>query len=196
MPAPAFSICVYCGSRPGTDPAFATVAAEVGTWIGAHGGQLVYGGGNNGLMGVMADAALAAGARVVGIIPHSMVEREWAKRDCTELHVVDNMHERKSMMAERADAFLALPGGIGTFEEFFEAWTWKQLGFHAKPVGLLDTSGYYASLLQFLRHGVQQGFMSQAMLDLLTIGNEAGPLLQRLVEQIGPGARRMETSQI
>lgn len=193
--APAFSICVYCGSRPGTDPAFAAAATRVGTWIGERGGQLVYGGGNNGLMGVLADAALAAGASVVGIIPRSMVEREWAKRDCTELHVVENMHERKSLMAERADAFLALPGGIGTFEEFFEAWTWRQLSFHDKPVGLLDSGGYYEGLVRFLRQGVGHGFMTQGMMDLLTIGSEADEVLQRLVAGIRP-AQRMDLSQI
>jgi uncharacterized protein (TIGR00730 family) len=193
---PAFSICVYCGSRPGADPRFAEVAVEVGRWIGTHGGQLVYGGGNNGLMGVLADAALSAGARVVGVIPHSMVEREWAKRDCTELHIVDNMHQRKSMMAERADAFLALPGGIGTFEEFFEAWTWKQLGFHGKPIGLLDTAGYYQSLLKFLRDSVQQGFMNDWQMDLLTVGAEPAALLQQLVEAAGLSPRRMDLSQI
>jgi uncharacterized protein (TIGR00730 family) len=174
----------------------AALANEVGTWIGKHGGQLVYGGGNNGLMGVMADAALAAGARVVGVIPHSMVEREWAKRDCTELHVVDNMHQRKSLMAERADAFLALPGGIGTFEEFFEAWTWKQLGFHAKPVGILNAGGYYAGLLAFLRQSVEHGFMSDWQLDLLTIGEEPVPLLEQLVQAAGFAPRRMDLSQI
>lgn len=197
MPSsPAFSICVYCGSRPGTDPAFAAAATEVGRWIGRNGGQLVYGGGNNGLMGVLADAALAAGARVVGIIPRSMVEREWAKRDCTELHVVENMHERKSMMAERADAFLALPGGIGTFEEFFEAWTWRMLRFHDKPVGLLDSAGYYAPLVGFLRQGVAHGFMTEGMMDLLTIGTETQEVLQRLVGKITPAAARMDVSQI
>ena len=131
------------------------MAADVGRWIGEHGGQLVYGGGNNGLMGMVADATLAAGGRVVGVIPHALVEREWAKRDCTELHVVDNMHERKRMMAERADAFLALPGGIGTFEEFFEVWTWRQLGYHDKPVGLLDPAATTTPLLAFLRQSVR-----------------------------------------
>jgi uncharacterized protein (TIGR00730 family) len=193
---PAFSVCVYCGSRPGADPRFAEMAAAVGHWIGSHGGQLVYGGGNNGLMGVLADAALAAGGRVVGVIPHSMVVREWAKRDCTELHIVDNMHQRKSMMAERADAFLALPGGIGTFEEFFEAWTWKQLGFHGKPIGLLDTAGYYQSLLKFLREGVQHGFMTDWQMELLTVGAEPAPLLQQLVEAAGLSPRRIDLSQI
>lgn len=193
---PAFSLCVYCGSRNGGDARFAQVATEVGTWIGAHGGQLVYGGGNNGLMGVLADATLAAGGRVVGVIPHAMVEREWAKRDCTELHVVDNMHERKSMMAERADAFLALPGGIGTFEEFFEAWTWRQLGFHNKPIGLLDAGGYYRTLLDFLRQSVGHGFMSEWQMELLTVGPDVHTVLSTLVQAAGGRAPRMDTSQI
>ncbi|HZN46363.1 MAG TPA: TIGR00730 family Rossman fold protein [Ramlibacter sp.] len=192
---PNFSLCVYCGSRPGADPRFARVAAEVGTWIGSHGGQLVYGGGNNGLMGILADAALAAGGRVVGVIPHSMVEREWAKRDCTELHVVDNMHQRKSMMAERADAFLALPGGIGTFEEFFEAWSWRMLGFHHKPVALLDQDGYYAPLLQFLEQSVRHGFMNAAQMELLTVGTEPTTLLPQLVQAAGLAPRAVDVSQ-
>ena len=141
--SPAFSICVYCGSRPGTEPAFAEAAREVGLWIAQNKGQLVYGGGHNGLMGMMADACLQAGGRVVGVIPKALVEKEWAHSGCSELHVVENMHERKSLMAERADAFLAMPGGIGTFEEFFEVWTWRQLGYHDKPVGLLNIQGYY-----------------------------------------------------
>jgi uncharacterized protein (TIGR00730 family) len=193
---PKFSLCVYCGSRAGADPRFAQVAAEVGRWIGLHGGQLVYGGGNNGLMGILADAALAAGARVVGVIPHSMVEREWAKRDCTELHVVDNMHQRKSLMAERADAFLALPGGIGTFEEFFEAWSWRMLNFHQKPVALLDQDGYYQPLLQFLHQSVRHGFMNAAQMDLLTVGDEPASLLPRLVQAAGLDARPVDISQI
>jgi hypothetical protein len=193
---PSFSLCVYCGSRPGATPRFAEVAAEVGRWIGSHGGQLVYGGGNNGLMGVLADATLAAGGRVVGIIPDSMVQREWAKRDCTELHIVDNMHQRKSMMAERSDAFLALPGGIGTFEEFFEAWTWRVLDFHKKPVGLLDLDGYYAPLLQFLREGVRHGFMNDWQMDMLSIGNDAATLLPQLVEAARHSPPGMHTSEI
>jgi uncharacterized protein (TIGR00730 family) len=193
---PNFSLCVYCGSRPGADPRFAQVAEEVGRWIGTHGGQLVYGGGNNGLMGVLADAALHSGARVVGIIPHSMVEREWAKRDCTELHVVDNMHQRKSMMAERADAFLALPGGIGTFEELFEAWSWRMLNFHRKPVALLDQDGYYQGLLQFLRQGVHHGFMNDTQMDLLTVGSEVSTLLPQLVQAAGFDPRPVDVSQI
>jgi uncharacterized protein (TIGR00730 family) len=191
---PAFSLCVYCGSRPGADPRFIEVATQVGRWIGKHGGQLVYGGGNNGTMGALADAALTAGARVVGVIPKSMVEREWAKRDCTELHVVDNMHQRKSMMAERADAFLALPGGLGTFEEFFEVWTWRVLEFHRKPVGLLDLDGYYQGLLQFLQHGVRSGFMADWQMDMLTVGSEPQVLLPKLVQAADP--RPADVSQI
>jgi uncharacterized protein (TIGR00730 family) len=193
---PNFSICVYCGSRPGADPRFAQVAAEVGRWIGAHGGQLVYGGGNNGLMGILADAALAAGARVVGVIPHSMVEREWAKRDCTELHIVDNMHQRKSMMAERADAFLALPGGIGTFEEFFEVWSWRMLNFHRKPVGLLDQDGYYEPLLRFLRQSIGHGFMNDTQMQLLTVGSAPATLLPQLVQAAGFDPKPVDISQI
>ncbi|RZJ19754.1 MAG: TIGR00730 family Rossman fold protein [Haliea sp.] len=177
---PSFSICVYCGSRPGEDRAFANAASAVGRWIGDAGGQLVYGGGNNGLMGVVADAALAAGARVVGVIPKALVEKEWAKLDCTELHVVDSMHERKRMMAERADAFIALPGGIGTFEELFEVWTWRQLGYHDKPVGLLDVDGYYRPLLAFLNSAVQHGFMSDWQMQLVRTGTDAPLLLNEL----------------
>lgn len=180
--SPAFSICVYCGSRPGEDRKFIAAAGAVGRWIGEQGGQLVYGGGNNGLMGVVADAALAAGARVVGVIPKALVEKEWAKLDCTELHVVDSMHERKRMMAERADAFVALPGGIGTFEELFEVWTWRQLGYHSKPVGLLDVGGYYRPLLAFLHSAVQHGFMSDWQMQLVRTGDDAQRLLQELVE--------------
>jgi uncharacterized protein (TIGR00730 family) len=183
---PSFSLCVYCGSRPGAEPRFIEVARQVGRWIGEHGGQLVYGGGNNGTMGALADAALAAGARVVGVIPKSMVQREWAKRDCTELHVVDNMHQRKSMMAERADAFLALPGGIGTFEEFFEVWTWRVLDFHRKPVGLLDLDGYYQGLLQFLQHSVRSGFMNDWQIDMLTVGSDPDALLAKLAQAADP----------
>jgi uncharacterized protein (TIGR00730 family) len=176
-----FSICVYCGSRPGLDPDHARVAADVGRWIGEQGGQLVYGGGNNGLMGVVATATLAAGGRVIGIIPRALVDQEWAKLDCTELHIVDSMHDRKRMMAERADAFLALPGGIGTLEELFEVWTWRQLGYHDKPVGVLDAGGYFQPLLGFLASSVAQGFMNPWQMGLVEVGTDAAQLLQALV---------------
>ncbi|WP_101046733.1 TIGR00730 family Rossman fold protein [Macromonas nakdongensis] len=184
-PAPAFSLCVYCGSRPGQDPRFAAAAQAVGRWIGAHGGQLVYGGGNNGLMGLVADATLQAGGRVVGVIPQSLVIKEFAKRDCTELHVVQTMHERKQMMAERADAFLALPGGIGTFEELFEVWTWRQLGYHDKPIGLLNVAGYYNALAGFMEETVRAGFVGPWQMDLLRLGEEVETLLPALVQAAG-----------
>jgi uncharacterized protein (TIGR00730 family) len=177
-----FSICVYCGSRMGSEERFAQIAAEVGSWIGGRGGQLVYGGGNAGLMGVIADATLQAGGTVVGVIPQALVDRELAKQDCTELHVVPNMHERKRMMAERAEAFLALPGGIGTMEEFFEVWTWRQLGYHDKPVGLLNIDGYYDALLQFLEATVANEFMNDWQMDLVRIGTSVESLLPDLVD--------------
>ena len=187
MPTPAFSVCVYCGSRPGADPAFAEVADQVGRWIGAHGGQLVYGGGRSGLMGVVADATLATDGRVVGVIPRALVEREHAHRGCTELLIVDTMHERKRLMAERADAFLALPGGIGTFEEFFEAWTWRQLGYHDKPIGLLNQNGYYDALLRFVEDSMAGGFMDGSQMRLIEVGAAWEPLLRNLVSSAGVG---------
>ncbi|MEN9538190.1 MAG: family protein in fasciation locus [Pseudomonadota bacterium] len=185
MSAPAFSVTVYCGSRLGADPAFAGAAQAVGRWIGAHGGQLVYGGGHNGLMGLLADACLQAGGRVVGVIPTALVEREWAHRGCTELIVVDTMHERKRIMAERADAFVALPGGIGTFEEFFEAWTWRHLGYHSKPVGLLNTAGFYDDMLHFLGHGVESQFMNSGQMGMISVGDNPTTLLPQLVQAAG-----------
>lgn len=181
----AFSLCVYCGSRDGLRPAYAEAARAVGSWIGAHGGQLVYGGGNHGLMGVVADATLAAGGRVVGVIPTALVEREWAKRDCTELHIVGSMHERKLLMAQRADAFLALPGGIGTFEELFEVWSWRQLGYHDKPIGVLDVAGYYRPLRQFLESSLREGFVGEAQLNLLRVSDDVPELLKSLVQDAG-----------
>lgn len=184
MEAP-FSLCVYCGSRAGALPEFTGVARTVGQWIGQRGGQLVYGGGRNGLMGTVAQATLDSGGTVVGVIPKALVEREWANHGCTELHVVDTMHERKRLMAERCDAFLALPGGIGTFEEFFEAWTWRQLGYHDKPVGLLNTDGYYDGLMSFLRSTVQQEFMGEWQMDLIRVDSEVNRLLPALIQAAG-----------
>jgi uncharacterized protein (TIGR00730 family) len=175
-----FSFCVYCGSRPGLDPAFAQAATEVGTLVGRSGGQLVYGGGRAGLMGLVADAALAAGATVIGVIPQALVERELGHTGLTELHVVQTMHERKQLMAERSDAFIALPGGIGTFEELFEVWTWRQLGYHDKPVGLLNVAGYYDRLLDFIETTEQQGFVPPAQRALLQVDADAAALLARL----------------
>ena len=184
-PSAAFSICVYCGSRPGLSPHFAETARAVGQWIGAQGGQLVYGGGRAGLMGEVANATLAAGGRVIGVIPRTLVEREHAHRGCTELHIVETMHERKRLMAEHADAFLALPGGIGTFEELFETWTWRQLGYHNKPLGLLNQDGYYNDLLTFVRHSIASGFMDQGQWALIDTDRDAPALLKRLVTAAG-----------
>jgi uncharacterized protein (TIGR00730 family) len=176
------SICVYCGSRPGESSLYADAARAIGREIGRRGWQLVYGGGRAGLMGVVADAALAAGAPVVGVIPESLMARELSHTSLTELHVVQTMHERKMLMAERSDVFLALPGGIGTFEELFEVWSWRHLGYHDKPLGLLNVAGYYDTLLAFLHQSREQGFMSLQQLDLLHVAADPLAMLQRLSE--------------
>ena len=183
VPVSTLSLCVYCGSRLGSQPAYEAAARDVGTLIGERGWQLVYGGGNAGLMGVVANAALAAGAPVVGVIPHSLVERELGHAGLSELHVVDTMHARKQMMAERADAFLALPGGIGTFEELFEVWTWRQLGYHDKPIGLLNVGGYYDRLLSFMDLSVNDGFVAPPQRELLQVASDPAELLERLALQ-------------
>ena len=185
MTQPAFSICVYCGSRPGNNPQFTAIATAVGQWIGERGGQLVYGGGRSGLMGTVADATKQAGGRVVGIIPQALVDKELANHGCDELHIVKNMHERKAMMAERSDAFIALPGGIGTFEELFEVWTWRQLGYHDKPIGLLNVDGYYDTMLQFLQSCVNNGFMGDWQMGLIESSHDTPTLLQSLVQSSG-----------
>jgi len=186
MADPTFSVCVYGGSRPGDTPAYAQAAQAVGQWIGAHNGQLVYGGGRSGLMGTVAEATRLAGGRVVGVIPQALVDKELANRQCDELHIVQTMHERKAMMAERSDAFLALPGGIGTFEELFEVWTWRQLGYHDKPLGLLNVAGYYDGLLGFLQGSVASGFMGEWQMGLLHASTDAEALLRALVQDAGP----------
>ena len=190
---PAFSICVYCGSRPGERPEFTDTARAVGHWIGERKGQLVYGGGRTGLMGTVAEATREAGGRVVGIIPQALVDKEVANRACDELLVVDTMHERKALMSERADAFLALPGGIGTFEELFEIWTWRQLGYHDKPIGILNVASYYDGLLAFMAHSVREGLMSSWQMGLVRSGDAREPLLEALVEesQRRPGGDRL-----
>lgn len=183
VPAAHFSLCVYCGSRVGLEPAYATVAAAVGRAIAERGWQLVYGGGRAGLMGVVADAALADGARTVGVIPQSLMNRELGHRGLAELHVVETMHQRKQMMAERSDAFLALPGGIGTLEELFEVWTWRQLGYHDKPVGLLNVAGYYDRLVEFVGGSRDQGFVPADQFALLDVDDRVDAMLDRLAER-------------
>ena len=182
---PNFSVCVYCGSRPGNDPVYAEAARATGQWIGEHGGQLVYGGGRNGLMGLVAEATQTAGGRVVGVIPKALVDLEQANTHCDELHVVDTMHERKALMAERSDAFIALPGGIGTFEELFEVWTWRQLRYHDKAIGVLNVAGYYDALLVFLANSVRAGFMSEAQMTLFKTDTAVEPLMRAVVQAAG-----------
>ncbi len=176
------SLCVYCGSRDGSEPAYANAAAQAGELIGRSGWQLVYGGGRAGLMGRVADAAIAHGARTVGVIPQSLMQRELGHQGLDELHVVETMHERKRSMAERADAFLALPGGIGTFEELFEVWTWRQLGYHDKPVALLNVDGYYDKLIEFLDQTQHRGFVYAAQRELLLVDSDAPRLFARIAE--------------
>ena len=185
----SLSVCVYCGSRHGARPAYTDAARALGTAIGAQGWQLVYGGGKVGLMGEVADATLAAGGRVVGVIPETLQKREVGHVGLHELHVVPTMHVRKQMMAERADIFIALPGGIGTLEELYEVWTWRQLGFHDQPIGLLNVNGYYDHLLRFMRGTVSEGFLSAAQLDTVEVGTDPLELLQRLA---GGASRRSD----
>jgi uncharacterized protein (TIGR00730 family) len=176
----ALAICVYCGSRFGDSDRFEAAARAVGALIARRGDVLVYGGGRVGLMGVVADAALAAGGRVVGVIPDALMKREVGHGGLTELHVVQTMHDRKRAMAERADAFVALPGGIGTLEEIYEVWSWQQLGYHDKPVALLNVDGYYGALLAFMADAHRRGFVSDAQHDALLVDDDAERLLARI----------------
>jgi uncharacterized protein (TIGR00730 family) len=177
-----FSVCVYCGSRTGATPSHVEAAREVGRLIGERGWRLVYGGGKVGLMGVVADAAMAAGANVIGVIPQALMQREVGHQGITQLQVVQTMHQRKQAMAERSDAFIALPGGIGTLEELYEVWTWRQIGYHDRPVGLLNTEGYYDGLLGFMDRMVAEGYLSSPQFDVLQVRSEPTDLLDRMAE--------------
>ena len=173
-------VCVFCGSSTGAKPEYARAAQALGTLLAQRGLGLVYGGGNVGLMGIVADAAMAAGGEVIGIIPDALLKMEVGHRDITTLHVVGSMHERKAMMAELSDAFIALPGGIGTLEELFEVWTWGQLGLHPKPLGFLDVAGYYAHLHTFLDHAAAEGFLKRRHRDMAAVEADPAVLLARL----------------
>jgi uncharacterized protein (TIGR00730 family) len=173
------AVCVFCGSNAGARPAYAKAARELGEAIAKSGLSLVYGGAAVGLMGTLADAALAAGGHVVGVIPKALVEREIAHPRLSEQHEVSSMHERKALMANRSDAFLALPGGAGTLEETFEAWTWAQLGHHQKPVGLLNVDGFFDALLAFLDHQVAERFIRQEHRDMLIVESDPEAMLAR-----------------
>ena len=174
------SLCVFCGSNEGNDPAAAVAARDLGRLLAESETTLVYGGGRVGLMGVIADAVLAAGGRAVGVIPRNLLDREVGHRGLTRMHVVESMHERKALMASLSDAFVALPGGLGTLEEIFEVWTWGQLGIHRKPIGFLDVSGYYAALMTFLDHAVTLGFIRPQHRSAAIVDSEPKRLLERL----------------
>jgi len=172
-------ICVYAGSNPGRDPAYARAATELATLLAERGTGIVYGGGRVGLMGILADGALAAGGEVIGVIPRALVDREIGHGGLTELRVVGSMHERKALMAELADAFVALPGGAGTLEELIEVYTWSQLGLHRKPMGVLNVGGYYDGLAALLDHAVREGFLREAHRAALHLAATPAELLER-----------------
>jgi len=170
-------LCVFCGSSSGHDPAYGALAVQLGHALARRGIGLVYGGGRIGLMGVLADATLAAGGEAIGVIPKALMDRERGHRGLTELRVVDSMHERKALMVELADGFVALPGGIGTLDELFEVWTWAQLGIHRKPFGLIDVGGFFAPLVGFLDQVVAKGFLSSTSRAMLTFATSPDELL-------------------
>jgi hypothetical protein len=174
-------VCVFCGSNAGIRAEYGLAAQGLATVLVRRGLGLVYGGGNVGLMGVLADSMLQAGGEVIGVIPQSLVAKEVAHRGVTELRIVDTMHQRKALMNELSDAFIALPGGFGTLDEFFEILTWSQLGIHGKPSGLLNVSGYYDSLLAMLDHAVTEGLLRPAHRELVIADTDADSLVQRLV---------------
>jgi uncharacterized protein (TIGR00730 family) len=175
-------VCVFCGSSPGARPAYAEATAETARLLVDQGIGVVYGGGHVGLMGVLADTAMAAGGEVIGVIPQALVDREIGHTAITELRVVGSMHERKALMTELSDAFVALPGGAGTLEELFEVYTWAQLGLHSKPCALLDVDGYYSGLAAFLDHAVEERFLREEHRAALMVDADPARLLERLRE--------------
>jgi uncharacterized protein (TIGR00730 family) len=174
------SVCVYCGSSDGAKPLYADAARAFGHALVAHDLSLVYGGGKVGLMGVIADTVMAEGGRAIGVIPELLVSKEVGHNGLSELHVVPDMHHRKKMMADLADAFVAMPGGAGTLEELFEVFTWAQLGYHQKPVALFNIDGYYDPLIAMLEHTVQEGFMQRAYFEILQVDSDPDALIGRL----------------
>lgn len=190
------SVCVYCGSNPGLDPVFVGAARAVGRALAERGIEIVYGGGRVGLMGELADAALAAGGRVTGVIPEFLSLKEIAHSGLSDLHVVQSMHARKALMVELSEGFIAMPGGIGTMEELFEVWTWAQLGQHAHPVGLLNVDGYYDDLIAFLDRMTEQGFVSDAHRRSLIAAGRIDTLLAAFETHRAPPADvRIKTGQ-
>ncbi|GMQ52828.1 TIGR00730 family Rossman fold protein [Halopseudomonas aestusnigri] len=188
-------LCVFCGSSPGNKPEYLAAAQQLGTALAKAGIGLVYGGAQVGLMGAVADAALAAGGDVIGVIPRHLVERELAHEGLTTLHEVGSMHERKAMMADLSDGFIALPGGVGTFEELFEVWTWGQLGHHQKPCALFNAASYYDQLIAFLDHALTEGFMRQPYRDMLIVDNQVDSLLDRVRRYSPPAVSKWVKAQ-
>lgn len=180
------SLCIYCGSSSGDDPAYVDAARSTGVELARRGIEVIYGGAHVGLMGQVADAALAAGGRVIGVIPQQLVRKELAHRQLTALHITSSMHARKAKMAELAEGFLALPGGVGTLEEIFEIWTWAQLGLHGKPVGLLNVGGYYDELVRFVDHATASGFIRPEQRGMLIVEPTIGALLARFEAWVPP----------
>ena len=174
------TLCVFCASSPGADPRYVAAARAFGTLVARSGRRIVYGGGNTGLMGELADAALGASGEVIGLMPKHLADREVAHRGLTRLEIVGSMHERKARLAEMADGFVALPGGLGTLEEFTEIWTWGQLGLHAKPYGLLNVAGYYTPLLAFLDHAVDERFVRPEHRAMVRVAEDPAALLEAL----------------
>ena len=183
-------VCVFAGSNAGARPEYAAAARALATECAARGLGIVYGGGSVGLMGVLADAALAARVEIIGVIPRPLATKEIAHPNLTELHIVESMHERKATMASLVDAFIALPGGLGTFEEALEVLTWSQLGIHAKPVGVLNVEGYYDGLLRWLSHAAGEGFVRREHLGLLLFADAPGELLDRFAAWTPPPGPR------
>jgi hypothetical protein len=188
---PIRRLAVYCGSAPGSDPKFANAARALAGAMAARGVDLVYGGGRLGLMGLMADSILELGGRVYGVIPQALVDVEVAHLGCTELHRVANMHERKAKMTDLADAFVALPGGIGTLDELFEAWSWNALGYHSKPFCLLNVDGFWDNLIAFIDHAHRSGFLSVQRRAQLLVADTAEAALKALDEAAASAAQGM-----
>ncbi len=177
---PVQSICIYCGSRPGNNPEYVRVAAHIGKQFAAQNITLLFGGGNVGLMGTVANSCLDNGGKVIGVIPSFMDDKELGLERCTELIWVGSMHERKNRLAELSEAFIALPGGPGTMDEFFEMFTWLQLQLHQKPVALFNINGYYNGLISFMQHMVNEGFLKQQQFDQIIVSDNIESLLQQL----------------
>lgn len=182
MKQPILRVCVFCGSSSGNSDAFESAARQLGDALLEFGHALVYGGAHVGLMGLIADTVLSGGGEVIGVIPRQLVEKEIAHQKLTRLHVVETMHERKALMADLSDAFIALPGAYGTLDELFEILTWAQLGLHQKPIGILNVDGYYDSLLHFLDRGVESGFLKSANRELFLVDTVPALLLERMAQ--------------